>query len=112
LEENTLLAPGCEQFKADSGLKSDFGPQSGDREVAMSEKADVRIELDAAKALVEWKSAFADEVASRARRLAAESGHPERVTLLHYRQAAQIAVQSLSAAILEGGASSGDQRAA
>lgn len=78
----------------------------------MSKKADVRIDLDAAKALVEWKSAFADEVAARARSLAAESSQPDRVSLLQYRQAAQIAVQSLSAAILEGGASSGDERAA
>ena len=78
----------------------------------MSEKTDVRIDVEAAKALIHWKSLFADEVAARARRLAAESGQPELVTLSHYRQAAQIAVPSLSAAILGGGPSSDDQKAA
>ncbi len=45
-----------------------------DREVAMSEEADLRIDIEAAKALVYWKSLFADEVVARARRLAVESG--------------------------------------
>jgi hypothetical protein len=69
----------------------------------MSEKADLRIDIEAAKALVHWKSLFADEVAARARRLAAESGQSEHVTLSDYRQAAQIAARSLQAAILDGG---------
>jgi hypothetical protein len=69
----------------------------------MSEKMDLRIDIEAAKALVYWESLFADEVAARARRLAAESGQPEHVTLSHYRQAAQIAALSLPAAILDGG---------
>jgi Resolvase, N terminal domain len=51
-----------------------------DREVAMSEKADLRIDIEAAKALVYWKSLFADEVAACERRLAAESDQPEHVT--------------------------------
>ena len=46
---------------------------------------------------------FADEVVARARRLAAESGQSEHVTLSHYRQAAQIAARALQAAILGGG---------
>ena len=78
----------------------------------MREKADCRIDIEAAKALIYWKSLFADEVAARARQLAAESSQPEHVTLSHYRQAAQIAVPSLSAAILDGGPSSGDHKAA
>jgi hypothetical protein len=78
----------------------------------MREKADFRIDVEAAKALICWKSLFADEVAARARRLAAESSQPEHVTLSHYRQAAQIAVGSLSAAILDGGPSSDDHKAA
>jgi hypothetical protein len=69
----------------------------------MSEKAELRIDVEAAKALVYWKSLFADEVAARARRLAAESSEPGHVTLMHYRQAAQSAVRSLPAAILDGG---------
>ena len=78
----------------------------------MSQKTDIRIDLEAAKALVHWKSLFADEVSARARQLAAESSQPEPVTLSHYREAAQIALRSLSAAILEGGASSGEHQAA
>ena len=78
----------------------------------MSEMAGLRIDVEAAKALVSWKSRFADEVAAQARRLAAESGRPEHVTLAHYRQAAQSAVRSLLAAILDGGPSGGDHQAA
>ena len=78
----------------------------------MSQQTGIRIDLEAAKALVEWKSLFADEVAKRARNLAAESSQPERVTLSQYRQAAQLALRTLSAAILEGGSSSGEYRAA
>ncbi len=77
----------------------------------MSAKADLRIEVEAAKALVHWKSLFADEVAAQARRLAAESSQPELVTLSHYWQAAQLAVGSLAAAILDGGPSSDDNKA-
>jgi hypothetical protein len=84
---------------------------TGDREVAMSDKADLLIDIEAAKALVHWKSLFANEVATRARRLAAESSQPGHVTLAHYRQAAQMALRSLSAAILEGGPSSDDPSA-
>jgi len=78
----------------------------------MSEMARFRIDVEAAKALVYWKSRFADEVAAQARQLAAESRQPEHVTLSHYRQAAQIAVRSLSATILDGGPPSGDHQAA
>ena len=78
----------------------------------MSQRVDLRIDVEAAKALIEWKSMFAEKVSAYARRLAAESSHPDRVTLLQYREAAQVAVLSLSVAILNGGESSGDQKAA
>ncbi|MCI0457232.1 MAG: hypothetical protein L0Z62_09665 [Gemmataceae bacterium] len=78
----------------------------------MSEKADFHIDVQAAKALIYWKSLFANEVAARARQLAAESSQPGHVTLSHYRQAAQLAVPSLAAAILDGGPSRDDHRAA
>ncbi|MBI3465900.1 MAG: hypothetical protein HY000_23025 [Planctomycetes bacterium] len=77
----------------------------------MDNSAGFRIDVEAAKALINWKSLFADEVATRARRLAADSGG-ERVTLLHYRQAAQMAICSLSAAILDGGTSGEGQKVA
>jgi hypothetical protein len=85
---------------------------ASDREVAMNDKADLRIDVEAAKALIDWKSRFADEVAVHARQFAAESSQPEHVTLSHYRQAAQLAIRSLSAAIQDGGASRDDQKAA
>ena len=78
----------------------------------MSERAGFRVDVEAAKALVDWKSRFADEVAAGARRLAVESGQPEHVTLVHYRQAAQLAVRSLAAAIVDGGPSRDDPQAA
>jgi hypothetical protein len=78
----------------------------------MSKIADLRIDVEAARALIHWKSLFANEVAVQARRLAAPSSEPERVTLSHYRQAAEIAVNSLSAAIRDGGPSHDGQKAA
>lgn len=78
----------------------------------MTEMVGMHIDIEAAKALVYWKSRFAAEVAAEARRLAAESSQPEHVTLSHYRQAAQLAVHSLSAAIRDGGPFSDDHQAA
>jgi hypothetical protein len=78
----------------------------------MREKANVRIDLEAANALVHWKSLFAEEVAVRARRLAAESSEPDRVTLAHYRQAAQLAIHSLPAVILNAGPFGDDNKVA
>ncbi len=78
----------------------------------MSKKTEVRIDIEAAKALVYWKSLFADEVATRARQLAAESSQPNRVTLAHYRQAAQLAVRSLPLAIRKGDPFSDDHKVA
>ena len=78
----------------------------------MIENADCRIDVDAAKALIDWKSLFTNEVVACAKQLAAESGRPERVTLSDYRQAAQIAIRSLSTAILDGGISSENRKAA
>lgn len=78
----------------------------------MNDKTDIRIDVEAARPLIEWKSRFADQVAAHARQFAAESGQPEHVTLSHYRQAAQIAVRSLETAILDGRGSSDDQKAA
>jgi len=104
---------GREQVAAVS--EPNFGHRNApgsDKEVAMSEKADIRIDIEAAKALIYWKSLFADEVATRARRLAAESSEPEHVTVSHYRQAAQIAVRSLPAAIRDGGPFSDDHKVA
>ena len=72
-----------------------------------------RIDVEAAKALAEWKSLFAAEVCERAKRLAAQSGRPDSVTLSHYRTAATMALQVVSDAIINGDRESdGDQEAA
>jgi hypothetical protein len=78
----------------------------------MGSTGNVSIDIDAAKALVYWKSLFADEVVARARRLAAESSQPGHVTLTHYRQAAQIAARSLPTVILQGGPLGDDHKVA
>ena len=65
----------------------------------MNASRQVRIDVEAAKALAEWKSQFATEVCEGAKRIAAQSSHPDSVTLSHYRMAASIALQSLSVAI-------------
>jgi hypothetical protein len=58
----------------------------------------VRIDVEAAKALAEWKHFFAAEVCERAKGLAAQSGL-DRVTLSHYRMAAKVAIRTLAEAI-------------
>ena len=68
----------------------------------MSQNDLVRIELEAAKALIEWKALFAEEVCQHAQRLAASSNQPHLITAAQYRQAAQVALNSLAAAILGG----------
>jgi hypothetical protein len=70
-----------------------------DTEVTMNASEQVRIDIEAAKALAEWKSLFAAEVRKRAKGLAAQSGHPNSVTFSDYRMAAKIALQALSSAI-------------
>ena len=78
----------------------------------MNSSKPVRIDVEAAKALAGWKSLFAEEVCEGAKRLACQSSHPNRVTLSHYRQAALIALQSLSDVILAEGKPDGRQEAA
>ena len=65
----------------------------------MNSSKQVRIEVEAAQALAEWKSLFGAEVCARAKQLAAQSGHPDAVTLSHYRTAAAMALQTLAGAI-------------
>ena len=78
----------------------------------MNAKTDVRIDFEAAKALAEWKSLFAAEVGERRQRVAAQAGHPNRVTLSNYRLAAKMAVQAVVSAIEAEHRSDGQQEAA
>jgi hypothetical protein len=78
----------------------------------MSKSADVHIDIEAAKALIYWKSLFANDVATRARQLAAESSEPGRVTLAHYRQAAELAIRLLPGSISKGDPFSDDHKVA
>lgn len=78
----------------------------------MSETIQVQIDVEAAKALARWKALFADEVCELAKQLASQSGQPNTVTLSHYKEAAQAALQSLSAAIHDGDTYNAGQKAA
>jgi len=78
----------------------------------MSENVKLRIDLEAAKALIQWKVQFADEVCERAKELAIQSDQPNYVTLLQYRQAAEIALQSLSNTIRNGDTTDAERNAA
>ncbi len=78
----------------------------------MNASRQVRIDVEAAKALAGWKYLFAEKVCEVAKRLAAQSGRPNSVTMSHYRQAAPIALQSLSDAILAEEGPDGQQEAA
>lgn len=70
-----------------------------DKEVAMNEMVGSQIDIEAAKALVEWKAMFGDRVVEIAKQLVARSSEPGYVTLSQYRQAAVIATRLLSDAI-------------
>ncbi|QDV51783.1 hypothetical protein [Gimesia fumaroli] len=78
----------------------------------MSVNSNFRIENEAAKALIEWKAQFAEEVYKRARELAIKSEKPHTATLSHYRQAAELALQSLSNTIRNGDPSDVERNAA
>lgn len=78
----------------------------------MSQSEAIQIEVEAAKALAQWKAMFAEEISRHAKRLAAGSDRPQFVTVAHYRQAAQLALKSLSAVIADGVDSDGSRRAA
>jgi hypothetical protein len=68
-------------------------------EVVMQASKQLMIEVEAAKALAEWKALFGTEVCERAKQLAMQSGHAELVTVSHYRTAARMALQTLAGAI-------------
>jgi hypothetical protein len=78
----------------------------------MNERESVRIETAAAKALAEWKAFFAQQVCKRAKQLASQSDQPQLITLSHFRQAAETALQSLSAAIRDEADGAANQEAA
>lgn len=81
-------------------------------EVVMSRSEAVWIEVEAAQALAQWKAMFAEEASMHAKRLAAGSDRPQFVTVAHYRQAAQLALKSLSAVIADGVDGDANRRAA
>lgn len=78
----------------------------------MAQSESFRIQVEAAKALAEWKALFAEQVTVQAKKLAQESNPSDLVTLYHYREAAALAVQSLSAAVQDTGSNDGRQKAA
>lgn len=74
----------------------------GDMEAEMEPNTKLRVDVEAANALVTWSALFADEVCEGAKRIANQSTNPTLVTLSHYRQAAQAALELLAASIRDG----------
>ena len=58
-----------------------------------------RIDGEAVLALAEWRSCFTEQVVANAKQISAESDVPGRITLEHYRQAAKIAIETLTHAV-------------
>jgi hypothetical protein len=61
----------------------------------------IRIDVDAARALAHWKTQFASDVSRHAMQIAAEAGSPSVVSLAHFQAAAKLALAELAAAIDE-----------
>ncbi|MEQ1904083.1 MAG: hypothetical protein ABL888_07875 [Pirellulaceae bacterium] len=78
----------------------------------MDQSKPYRIETEAARALAEWKAFFAEQVAVKAKQLAEKSGSAGVITIGHYRQAANTAVQMLATAVQDTDSSDGRQEAA
>lgn len=77
----------------------------------MNQRKTIRIDVQAAQALVRWKESFAQKVCDEATRIAAESLPQATLNLEHYRQAVPLALRSLSEEILQG-ARDDDRKAA
>lgn len=78
----------------------------------MEENRTIWIQVDAAKALAEWKAFFAEQVAIEARELAKNSSPSDLVTLDHYRQAAKSAARKLLIFVQDIDSSDGHREAA
>lgn len=58
-----------------------------------------QVDAEAARALADWKALFAGLVSEQAKQLSKHSIPANIITLAHYREAASLAVQSLTVAI-------------
>jgi hypothetical protein len=98
---NGLLVVECpsRRFRRDTRQGSKETRVRAGMELMMNASKQMRIEIEAAQALIEWKSLFGDEVCARAKQLAMQSGNSDSVSLSHYRTAARMALQTLSSAI-------------
>ncbi len=72
----------------------------------------LRIDVDAAAALIEWKSVFAQAVVEGAQHQAAKTRSSGTVTIADYREAARQAILKLADAIEYGAGTNGQQKAA
>lgn len=77
----------------------------------MTKISEIRIEVDAAQALAEWKFQFAKLLDEGAEAIATESG-TDLVTLEHYKQAAQTIWPKLSETISQTQCAHGKRKAA
>lgn len=72
----------------------------------------LRIDVEAAAALIEWKSVFAQAVVEGAQQQAAKTKSSGTVTIADYREAARQAILTLADAIESGAGADGQQKAA
>ena len=78
----------------------------------MTQTESFGIQPEAAKALAEWKSVFSERVTLEAKKIAQNNNSSGPITLDHYREAAVIAVQNLSAVVQDAGSNDDRQEAA
>jgi hypothetical protein len=60
-----------------------------------------QVDVEAARALANWKALFAELVSEQAKKLAEDENPACVITLAHYRQAAFIALESLKMTLQE-----------
>lgn len=70
-----------------------------------------QIEVEAVRALPEWKAYLAKQVVTGAKQLAEKTASPNVVSIQHYRQSALTALQNLTKKIQESDSENGGQRA-
>ena len=78
----------------------------------MTKDSNFTIEVEAVRALAEWKYMLSEKVCSEAKDLAIQNGSAGIIKLEHYRKAAVSAAQELAKFIQETGSCDGNRKAA
>ena len=78
----------------------------------MDQNRTYRIQVEAARALAQWKAFFADQVVMQAKVLAKDSNPPGLITIDHYRRAAKSVLRLLETQLEHTDSRDGRQEAA